>query len=275
MSDVNIGDQQDRTRFLDGFHRVVVSRIGDVIKTLTILFLITPGILVAVLSFSGESSLRFPPRTWGLAQYRSFFDSSYWTGSVGMSFRVAVPAALIALAIGVPATIAVNRTSLPGRGLISGIGLAPIFIPGVAHAVAMYTFFVQIGFMGSVLGLIFVHVILALPFVFIIVGAALNRIPKELELVAMTLGASRLRATVGVTVRLLAPGIAAAFIFAFITSFDEATFVNFVGGPGTITLPKAIFDSVRTGLDPLITAIATILMTTTAVIMAAAAYWRK
>jgi ABC-type spermidine/putrescine transport system permease subunit II len=79
---------------------------------------------------------------------------------------------------------------------------------------------------------------------------------------------------VGITLRLLSPAIGATFIFCFIHSFDEATFVNFIGGPGLVTLPKAIFDSIRTGLEPLITAISTLLMIATGVIMMVASYWR-
>ena len=80
---------------------------------------------------------------------------------------------------------------------------------------------------------------------------------------------------IGITLRLLLPAIGAAFVFAFITSFDEAVFVNFIGGPGLITLPKAIFNSVLTGIDPLITAVASVLMVCTGIVMMVAVYWRS
>jgi ABC-type spermidine/putrescine transport system permease subunit II len=115
---------------------------------------------------------------------------------------------------------------------------------------------------------------LGLPFVTIIAIAALGRIPVQLEIVAMTLGASRRRAVMEITLRLLAPAIAAGFIFAFLVSFDDATFVSFLGGPGLVTLPNAIFASLKTGLDPTITAIATILMLATAGAASAAVYFR-
>jgi ABC-type spermidine/putrescine transport system permease subunit II len=246
-----------------------------VLRIIIIVFMLSPALLIAVLSFSNEASLSFPPDEWGLDRYRELADSSYWISSIVKSFLIATPTAVLCLLIGVPAAFALNRTRMPLRGAVTALGLAPLVLPGVAYAVAMYTFFIQIGLIGSTLGLIAAHVILSLPFVIIIVGAAINRIPPELELVAMTLGASRLRAMTGITLRLLSPAIAATFIFCFIHSFDEATFVNFLGGPGLITLPKAIFDSVRTGLEPLITAIATILMIATGVVMMLATYWRS
>lgn len=244
------------------------------LRLLIIAFMLSPAFLIMALSFSGESSLRFPPRTWGMDQYQDLFASGYWTGSIAKSFIIAIPAALGCLLVGVPAAFALNRTKFFGRGALTAVGLAPLILPGVAYAIAMYTFFIQMGLVGSMVGLILVHITLGLPFVIVIVGAAINRIPPELELVAMTLGASRWRAMVGITLRLLSPAIGATFIFCFIHSFDEATFVNFIGGPGLVTLPKAIFDSIRTGLEPLITAISTLLMIATGVIMMVASYWR-
>jgi ABC-type spermidine/putrescine transport system permease subunit II len=52
-------------------------------------------------------------------------------------------------------------------------------------------------------------------------------------------------------------------------------FVSFLSGPGLVTLPKAIFDSVRLGLDPAITAIAALLMAVTAVVLVAANWLRR
>jgi ABC-type spermidine/putrescine transport system permease subunit II len=246
-----------------------------VFRVVLIVFMLIPAAVVAVLSFSNETTLAFPPHKWGLLQYRTFFGSSYWMGAVVKSFSIGIPVALLDLLIGVPAAYAITRSKMPGRGVLRTVGLAPLVLPGVAYAVAMYTFFIQVHLVGQTIGLILAHVIIGIPFVIIITTASLARIPAELELVAMTLGASRPRAVAGITVRLLLPAIGAAFIFAFITSFDEATFVNFVGGPGLITLPKAIFDSIRTGLDPVITAIATILMVMTGLIMTIATYLRS
>jgi len=225
---------------------------------MVVLLMFVPVCAVTILSFSNEPFLHFPPAHWGPRQYVAFFSNSYWTDAVIKSF-----------------TIALNRSELPYREALQTLGLSPLIIPGVAYALAMYTFYAQIHLIGNPIGLILSHAILALPFVIIIVGAAVNRIPRELELVAMTLGASRLRAMIGITLRLLLPAIGAAFVFAFITSFDEAVFVNFIGGPGLITLPKAIFNSVLTGIDPLITAVASVLMVCTGIVMMVAVYWRS
>lgn len=253
----------------------VLRWISRIIVLIVVIVMLIPAVVVTILSFSNETFLQFPPQHWGFRQYSAFFGSPYWVGAVEKSFQIGIPVALLATAIGIPAVVALNRTSLPFRGALQTMGLAPLIIPGVAYATAMYTFYAQIHMLGKAVGLILAHTILALPFIIVIMGAAISRIPRELELVAMTLGASRFRAMTGITLRLLLPAIGASILFAFLTSFDEAVFVNFVGGPGLITLPKAIYDSVLTGIDPLITAIATVLMAGTGIIMMLAVYWRS
>jgi ABC-type spermidine/putrescine transport system permease subunit II len=238
-------------------------------------FLFIPVVFTVVLSFSNDPFLQFPPQEFGPRQYSAFFTSAYWTASVVKSIEIALPTAVLATAIGLPAVFAFNRTQLPFREGLELAGLSPFVIPGVAYAVAMYAMYAQLHLIGSTIGLILADTAIAMPFVIIIAGAAIKRVPRDLELVAMTLGASRTRALMGITFRLMLPGIGAAFLLAFIAAFDEATFVNFVGGPNLVTLPKAIFDSLRLGVDPLITAIATILMALTGIVMTAAVLFRR
>ena len=65
----------------------------------------------------------------------------------------------------------------------------------------------------------------------------------------------------------LLPALVASFIFAFIGSFDEAIVTSFLASIGFVTLPVEIFSSVRFGVDPVITAIATLLTLSTALLM--------
>lgn len=237
-------------------------------------FLFLPVVVITVLSFSNERQLVFPPRTWGMRQYQTLTSNGYWRSTVVESLSIALPVAVITLAIGVPLAYAITRTRMPGRGVLRFLSVSPLIIPATAYAVAMYVFFLQVGLVDSPIGLIFSHVALGIPFVVIIVSAALVRISIDLEMVAMTLGASRIRAAVGITGRLLIPALVASFIFVFVASFDDATFVNFVSGPGIVTLPKAIFESLKIGIDPAITAVATILMVATGVVMSIGMYLR-
>lgn len=234
------------------------------------LFLLAPAVVVVVMSFSDTSFLAFPPRDWGFRQYVSLADSPVWQGATVKSLVVAVPAALLAVAAATLLVIGLQRSRLRLKDSLVALTSVPLLIPGVALAVALYEFFAQVELLDSYLGLILAHCAVILPLAVLVMWPAIRAISADLELAAMTLGASRARAWFGVTVRLLMPAVLAGLILTFLTSFDEATLVSFLAGPSTTTLPKAILDSVTTGVDPTITAIASLLIVVTAVLMVAA-----
>lgn len=254
----------------------IAFRASDWIFRIVILtFLVAPAITIIALSFSGEERLRFPPQSWSLLQYETLAGSTYWLSAILQSFLLATPAAILSLAVGVPVALVAYRSRLRGRGLLIALAYVPLILPAVAYAVAVYTFMVQVGAVGSRPLITLVYTALSIPFVVIIVGAAIQRLPANLELVAMSLGASKARAIFGITVRLLMPAITASFVFAFIHAFDEATFINFIGGTDVTTLPRAIYLSIQTGIEPVIFPIATLLMIFTAAAMSVAMYLRS
>ncbi len=240
---------------------------GAIVVAIVVLTMLAPVVLVVVLSFSGERFFAFPPHAWGLRQYRVLFEDPRWGSALWLSVRVAVPVALLSAAVVVPTLLAVHRSRLPGRHALQLGGLTGLVLPISAYAVAIYGVFAQVGLLGTYLGLVLADLTLAIPAMLLVTSPALSRISEDLELAAMVAGANRARAWLGITVRLLAPAILAGSVLAFMASFDEAVFVNFLAGPEQETLPKAILDSIRYGLDPVVTAIATLLILGTSAAM--------
>ena len=244
---------------------------GIAVATAAVVAMLAPVLLTVLVSFSGEDYFAFPPESWGLRQYRELFADPVWGPALRLSLEVAATVAVLAVAIAVPEAFAIQRSRLPGRHALYAAGLAGMVIPIAAFAVALYGVLSELGLRRTYTGLVLANATLAVPVVLIVVTAAISRLPVTLELVAMTAGASRLRASLGITVRLLAPAIAAGAALAFVTSFEEAVLVNFVGGAEQTTLPKAILESARFGTSPVITAIATLLMAATGLLAVAAA----
>ncbi|MER7796179.1 ABC transporter permease [Microbacterium sp. NPDC096154] len=249
--------------------------LGGALVVVSVVFLLTPAVLIAVLSFAADSRVLFPPRTWGFDRYVDVFTSGNWDRPLLLSLEIASWVALLAVLIAVPMVFALKRSRLPGRGLLEGIAIAPLVIPVSAYAVGLYAVFAQLDLLGSKFGIVLAHTVHALPLVVILLSTSLEQLKPDLELAAMTMGASRGRAWLGITLRLLVPSIVAALLFGFISSFDEAVLITFLGGAGLVTLPKYIFDSVQYAIDPAITAIATLLMLATTAIMLLATSLRK
>ncbi|MBU1251023.1 MAG: ABC transporter permease subunit [Actinobacteria bacterium] len=238
--------------------------VGRSITVIAVVALATPIVFTVLLSFANDNTIRFPPGSWGFDRYVDFFTSPVWLSSLLLSAGLALASALIAMAVAIPALVAILRSRLVARAVIEQVSILSLVIPITAYAVAMYSVYAQVGWLGSFWGLAVAHATLALPFVMIVGAIGIRAQEREIELVAITLGASRTRAFAGITLRLALPAFVGAFFLAFQASFEEAVLVNFLGGSGLLTLPKRILDSIQWGSEPMITAIAsTVVVATT------------
>lgn len=244
--------------------RLLSTTFRNLLLAAVLAAIMLPSVIVLVLSFSSAEFLRFPPPSWGLNQYSAFFESAKWIDAVLASLQLGAAVGVAAVIVGVLFIIGVHRTRLPRIPGLEMLMLGPIIVPIVAYAVAMYGLYADLGLIGRWTGIFFAHTVHALPFAVLVLGAAISRLPRELEYASMSLGANRWRAYRDVTLRLLVPGLAVAGVLAFVTSFDEVVFVSFLAGPGITTLPLEIFNSLLLGVDPLISAISALLMAATA-----------
>lgn len=233
-----------------------------------VIFLLAPVVAVVLMSFSNASFITLPPKDWGLRQYESLIQSQRWITVTLRSFLVAIPVAFAAVGLACLLVLGLHRTRVPFKEPIIALCTIPLLVPGVALTIAIYGFFAKINLLDTFTGLVLAHTVHTLPIAVLVLWPAMKSVSPQLELVAMTLGAGRVRAWVGITLRLLVPSIFAAGIIAFLNSFDEATLAAFITGPKTTTLPKEILVSVSTGVDPTITAIATLLVVGTALLLA-------
>src|SRR5262249_32591016 len=173
------------------------------------------------------------------------------------------------LAVGMPLAFSLVRGRYVGRTLLDRLAIAPMIVPTIIISVAIYGIFAKLRLIGAWYGIALAHTILALPFVIIILGAALRGLDESLEQAALGLGASRWLAIRRVTLPEIRPSIVTAAVLAFITSFDELVVAMFLAG-SQMTLPKKMFDNIRIEIDPTIAAVSVlqILIITIALLIA-------
>jgi ABC-type spermidine/putrescine transport system permease subunit II len=245
------------------------------IVALIAVFMFAPTVVMGILSFSDESFISFPPESWGLRQYHEALYGGRWMPALGRSLIVAGVTASVALVIGALAVVALNRAGFRGRRSLHALAVGPLLVPSLAYAIALYLVLARFHLLGTLAGLVLAHSILALPFVILVLNAALTRVPRDLEGAAMTLGASRARALFDITGRILLPAFGAALVLAFLTSFDEVVVASFVGGIGYETLPRAIFADIRSGSDPAVSAVGMLLTAVTGSLLVGVALLRR
>jgi putative spermidine/putrescine transport system permease protein len=239
----------------------------------TLLFLAAPLAVVVPISFSAAKYLTFPPPGWSLQWYERYFGSREWMSATVRSFEVALLTTLAATVVGTAAALALRRP-FRGRSLVRLIILAPMVVPVIILAIGIYGLYAKLRMIGTLHGLVLAHTVLALPFVVVVVSATLAGFDSTLELAAQNLGANRWRTFRFVTLPLIRPGLVSAALLAFITSFDEVVVAIFVSGTQSATLPKQMWDGIRTEIDPTVAAVSTLLIGVTAAVICISAVVR-
>nr|MBF0681343.1 ABC transporter permease [Pseudomonas sp.] len=222
-------------------------------------FLCLPVLIVIPMSFSSASSLRFPPEGFSLQWYVQVFTDPRWVSAMQTSLVLALLSSTLALLLGSLAAYGLTRGRIRGRVVLHSNFISPLIIPTVVIAVALYFALARSGMLGSFAGLLLGHTILGVPYVLLIMSVAFRSFDVRIEQAAFTLGASWFTMFRRVLIPNLLPSVAAAWIFAFVTSFDEVVITTFIAGNHE-TVPKRMFNELVLQVNPSITAIATLLI---------------
>jgi putative spermidine/putrescine transport system permease protein len=160
----------------------------------------------------------------------------------------------------VPAAFGYVRYRFRGKTLVNLLLMAPLVVPHVVSALAYYGFLGRARLTGTHLGVVLAHGVLATPVAFLVITATLKGFDRNLERAAMSAGAGPLRTFLHVTLPVLRPGMLVGALFAFLSSFNEAVVVLFIGGREAATLPKKMYESIRLESDPVIAVVSTLLV---------------
>lgn len=233
---------------------------------LVLAFLVLPILAVVPASFNASSFIALPPNAYSTRWYADFFADPGWRGSLWVSVKAAVLCTLFTLSVGVPAAIGLKRVPARMRSAVTAFFLAPIIVPVIVIAVAIYRTALDIGMNGTLAGMALSHACLALPFVVINVGISLNALDDRWLQAAAGLGASPWTIFRTITLPNILPGVIGGGIFAFITSFDEAIISVFMSGYAAKTLPVKIWETIRVEFTPAVAVAATLMIVLAAVL---------
>ena len=233
-----------------------------------LVFLTVPLLIVVPMSFSSARALTFPPPGFSLRWYEAFFGDPRWMDAMWTSAALAALSSVAALVLGSLAAYGLRRGFFAGRDWAEGNFMAPLIVPTIIAAIALYLGLAKVGLLGSFIGLVTAHTVLNVPLVMMVMGVAIREFDLRIEQVAWSLGASWSYTVAKVVLPNLAPSVFAAWIFAFIGSFDEVIVTSFIAGKYD-TVPKKMFNELILEVNPTITAVATLLIALTVLALAA------
>lgn len=190
------------------------------------LWVIIPIYLIGVMAFSTRASIYlFPkmiiPQPLSTEVFRFFITSSGVVKATTNSILAAIISMSLAMIVGAPAGYALARFVFRGRDVYRLGIVATRSFPSVILSIPLAITFIRWGLYDSVFSLALVHTAIALPFTVLITSSVFSGVPKDLEEAALTLGCNGIGAVIRVTLPLALPGLAAATMFNFVSSWNE------------------------------------------------------
>lgn len=261
--------QAGKGRQMGNGRRTGGGRISALAGGLCALFLLLPILVVVPMSFGSGSFPTFPPTEYGIRWYRNFFQDAKWMDALWQSVKVGAIVTVVSMVLGATAALGVYKMRAGRRGLLEALFIIPMSVPAIITAVALYYLCGPLGLINNSLALVIGHTVLATPYVYITLRAALQSFDPSLELAALSLGAGWAQMFRRVMLPALLPGIVGGAVFAFITSFDDVVMSLFLTTLRNRTLPKLMYEGLSFDFDPTVISASCVLIAATALILIA------
>jgi multiple sugar transport system permease protein len=223
------------------------TRAGQYVALLAYLvFLAFPFLWLLSTAFKSPRELGSLHPTWiprhpTLDNFRQAFDEQPLLHAAGNSLLAAAGAAAVAVVIATPLAYVMGRRSSPVTRAATGWVVVSQAFPLVLVIIPLFLVLKNLRLINSLFGLTLVYVVWALPFALWMLAGYVRAVPTEVEEAAAVDGAGRVRTLVSVVVPLLAPGIAATGLFAFVTAWNEFFFaLVLLKTPEKQTLPVVL-----------------------------------
>ncbi|QRV30858.1 carbohydrate ABC transporter permease [Streptomyces californicus] len=223
------------------------ARAGQYVALLAYLvFLAFPFVWLISTAFKPARELGSLHPTWipehpTLDNFRQAFDEQPLLQAAANSLIAAVSAALIAVVIATPMAYVMARHRGRLASAATGWVVVSQAFPFVLVIIPLFLVLKNLHLINTLAGLVLVYVVWSLPFALWMLAGYVRAVPAELEEAAAVDGAGRVRTLVSVVAPLLAPGLVATALFAFITAWNEFFFaLVLLKTPKEQTLPVVL-----------------------------------
>ncbi|NVO28160.1 ABC transporter permease subunit [Donghicola sp. C2-DW-16] len=233
-------------------------------------FMIGPIILALAMSFNAGATLSFPPKGFSFKWYEMLFDpiaSEPIHTAAKNSIEVALATVALVTLLTAPAAYALARAPKRFAVKVEPILLAPLVLPSLVYALAALVALNLLGLGPSFIAVLIGHAAVFAPLMFRTVLGLAQRQNPALEEASETLGASRLRTFMKISLPGILPGIFAGGFLVFMQSLDNVSVTLFLGDPGRTMLPLRLFAMLEESLDGRVAAVSGVLILAAALLL--------
>ena len=238
-------------------------RAVQVFTVLVYVFMFAPILVVVVLSFNDSQFGGFPMTGFSFRWYAKLMENDAVLRAFRTSIWVALVTAVICSVLGVLGALALVRYDFRGKEWINTVLIAPALVPETVLGVGLLLLMRWAEQPRTLWLLVLGHIMLALPYVVLVVQARLIGIKRVYEEAAMSLGANRFQTFREITLPLLMPAIVASLLLVFTISFDNITASMFWRPSGVETMPTQILSMLKVSISPEINALGTLMIIVT------------
>ena len=203
----------------------------DVLGLALFVVLVFPVFWMVSTAFKPDDEISSATPTWfsltpTLEHFRDAIDRPYFWDIVQNSLIVVCVAVGASIVLAFLAAVALAKYRFTGRKLFVVLMVGILMLPPAGLVIPLYVVLARYGLTNALTGVILTYMTFTLPFAVYTLRGFILGIPKDLEEAAMVDGSSRLGAFVRILLPLVAPGLVATSVFAFITAWNEYIFAS-------------------------------------------------
>jgi len=242
------------------------------------LFLYLPIVTLMLFSFNASPLIS----SWGgfsLRWYHALIQDAEIIDGFKLSIKIAFATGCSSVVLGTLAAITLHRFKrFTGRTLFAGMVNSPLVMPEVIIGLSLLLTLVSMqkvfGFPDRGFGTIWLgHTLLGMAYATVVVLSRLQEMSPSLEEAAQDLGALPAQVFFLITLPLISQALASAWLLTFTLSLDDVVISAFLNGPGSTTMPIAIFSRARLGLNPSVNTVATLTVGVVSICVFATSIW--
>jgi N,N'-diacetylchitobiose transport system permease protein len=209
-------------------------RLGwDALGLLVFVFLVFPVFWMISTAFKSDDQINSANPTWipshpTFAHFGTALHSPYfWTDAKNTVFVVLATVG-VSTVLAFLAAVALAKYRFAGRAVFIVLVIGIQMLPPIGLIIPLYVLLGRYSLVNTLTGVTLVYLTFALPFAVWTLRGFLIGIPKELEEAAMVDGSTRIGAFLRILLPLVAPGLVATSVFAFITAWNEYIFASII-----------------------------------------------
>ena len=208
--------------------------------TRTILNVVALGVFVVVVfpvfwmistAFKSDDEIVALKPTWlpsnpTFSHFSDAIDRPYFWADVKNSLIIVGATVTISMVLAFLAAIALAKYGFSGRKLFIVLVIGIQMLPQAGLIIPLYVVLARYHQVNALSGVILTYMTFVLPFAIWTLRGFLIGIPADLEEAAMVDGSTRLGAFVRILLPLIAPGLVATSVIAFVTTWNEYIFAR-------------------------------------------------